>query len=44
MLAEEAELKEIQTVSTADMRDKYFKNRIDNLLPASGEVFLVATV
>ena len=44
MLAEEAGLKEIQTVSTADMRDKYFKNRIDNLLPASGEVFLVATV
>jgi methyltransferase (TIGR00027 family) len=41
-LADEIGLKEIQTVSTKDMTEKYFKNRTDNLLPASGEFFLVA--
>jgi methyltransferase (TIGR00027 family) len=41
-LADETGLKEIQIVSTKDMTEKYFKNRTDNLLPASGEFFLVA--
>ena len=43
-LADEIGLKEIQTVSTKDMTEKYFKDRIDELLPASGEFFLVAKV
>ena len=33
---------EIQIISTKDMTEKYFKNRTDNLAPASGEFFLVA--
>ncbi len=41
-LAEEAGLQEIQTVSTKDMTENYFKDRTDNLLPASGEFFLIA--
>jgi O-methyltransferase involved in polyketide biosynthesis len=41
-LAEKVGLKEIQTISTKDMTEKYFKNRTDNLLPASGELFLMA--
>jgi len=41
-LANEIGLKEIQTISTKDMTEKYFKNRADNLIPASGEFFLVA--
>jgi methyltransferase (TIGR00027 family) len=41
-LAESIGLKEIQTVSTKDMKDRYFKNRSDNLVPANGEFFLVA--
>lgn len=41
-LAGEIGLKEIQTVSTKDMIEKYFKERTDNLVPASGEFFLVA--
>lgn len=41
-LADEIGLKEIQTVSTKDMTEKYFKDRTDNLVPASGEFFLVA--
>ncbi|MEZ0453549.1 class I SAM-dependent methyltransferase [Sphingobacterium thalpophilum] len=41
-LAEKAGLKEIQTISTKEMTERYFKKRTDNLLPASGEVFLVA--
>ena len=40
-LAEEAGLKEVKTISTKEMN--YFTNRPDNLLPASGEVFLLAT-
>jgi methyltransferase (TIGR00027 family) len=40
-LAEETGLKEIQIVSTKDMTERYFKNRADNLVPASGEFFLV---
>jgi len=43
-LAEEIGLTEIQTVSTKDMTEKYFKDRIDNLVPASGEFFLVAKI
>lgn len=42
-LAGDMGFKEIQTIATKDMTDMYFKNRADNLLPASGEVFLVAT-
>jgi len=40
-LAREAGLKEAKTISTKEMN--YFMNRADNLLPASGEVFLLAT-
>ncbi|MPN35552.1 hypothetical protein SDC9_183050 [bioreactor metagenome] len=43
-LAEDIGLKEIQTVSTKDMTDQYFKNRADNLIPANGEFFLVAKI
>jgi methyltransferase (TIGR00027 family) len=43
-LAEETGFKEIQTVSTKDMTDRYFKDRTDDLAPASGEFFLVAKV
>jgi methyltransferase (TIGR00027 family) len=41
-LADEIGLKDIQTVSTKDMKERYFKDRSDNLVPASGEFFLVA--
>lgn len=41
-IAKEVGLKEIQTVSTKEMTDMYFKNRTDELIPASGEFFLVA--
>ena len=40
-LAREAGFKEAKTISTKDM--DYFTNRADHLLPASGEVFLLAT-
>ncbi|WP_347158460.1 class I SAM-dependent methyltransferase [Pontibacter chitinilyticus] len=43
-LAEAIGLKEIQTVSTKDMTERYFKGRADNLIPATGEYFLVASV
>ena len=42
-LAREAGLKEAKTISTKDMVQRYFANRTDDLLPASGEVFLLAT-
>lgn len=42
-LARIAGFKEAKTISTKDM-DFYFKDRPDNLLPASGEVFLLATI
>ncbi|HXS35903.1 MAG TPA: class I SAM-dependent methyltransferase [Flavipsychrobacter sp.] len=42
-LAREAGFKEVKTISTKDMEKYYFTNRTDNLLPASGEVFLLAT-
>lgn len=41
-LAQDVGLKEINTASTKDMTDKYFSDRTDNLVPASGEFFLVA--
>jgi len=41
-LAHEAGLKDVKTISTKDM-EEYFTNRTDNLSPASGEVFLLAT-
>lgn len=40
-LANRAGFKEAKTISTKDM--DYFTNRSDHLLPASGEVFLLAT-
>lgn len=43
-IAGETGFKEIQTISTKDMTEKYFKNRTDNLVPASGEFFLVAKI
>ena len=43
-LSVEMGLKEFQTISTKDMTEKYFKNRTDNFVPASGEFFLVARI
>ncbi len=42
-LALAAGFEETKTISTKDMEQYYFTNRTDNLLPASGEVFLLAT-
>ncbi len=42
-LAYEIGFKDVKTISTKDMINFYFKNRTDLLLPASGEVFLLAT-
>jgi methyltransferase (TIGR00027 family) len=42
-LARETGFKETKTISTKDMEQLYFANRTDSLLPASGELFLVAT-
>jgi methyltransferase (TIGR00027 family) len=42
-LAHEAGFKQAKTISTKDMEQLYFMNRADHLLPASGEVFLLAT-
>jgi methyltransferase (TIGR00027 family) len=42
-LAREAGFKEAKTIATNDMEQLYFADRKDNFLPASGEVFLVAT-
>lgn len=41
--ARKAGFKEAKTISTKDMEQYYFANRPDNFLPASGEVFLLAT-
>lgn len=41
-LAYEAGFKKAGTISTKDMEELYFKDRSDKLLPASGEVFLLA--
>lgn len=43
-IAEDCGLKQIRTISTRDMTDNYFGNRTDNLVPANGEFFLVATI
>ena len=42
-LAIKAGFKDAETISTKDLEQYYFTNRVDNLLPASGEVFLLAT-
>ncbi|PWT77661.1 MAG: SAM-dependent methyltransferase [Bacteroidetes bacterium] len=42
-MARDAGFKESKTISTKDMEQLYFAGRADKLLPASGEVFLVAT-
>jgi methyltransferase (TIGR00027 family) len=41
-LADEIGLKEIKIVSTKDMTENYFRHRTDELVPASGEFFLIA--
>ncbi|MDM8177884.1 class I SAM-dependent methyltransferase [Olivibacter sp. LS-1] len=41
-LAKEAGFKEARVFSTKEMEQTYFKDRADQLLPASGEVFLLA--
>jgi len=43
-LSDQAGFKEAKIISTQDMERYYFINRADNLVPASGEVFLVATL
>jgi len=42
-LAHEAGLQDVHIQSTKDMEQRYFSGRADQLLPASGEVFLLAT-
>ena len=41
-LAEDAGLKDGQVITTKDLEQLYFVNRTDGLLPASGELFLLA--
>ncbi|WP_106541849.1 class I SAM-dependent methyltransferase [Prolixibacter denitrificans] len=43
-LAREAGFKKAKTLSTKDIVEAYFANRTDDLVPASGEVFLIATI
>lgn len=42
-MAKNVGFKDAKTVSTRDMVQSYFKDRTDGLLPASGEIFLLAT-
>jgi len=42
-LAREAGFKEARTIATKEMEQLYFADRTDYLVPASGEVFLLAT-
>lgn len=42
-LARDAGFKEARTTSTKDLEQLYFTGRTDGLLPASGEIFLLAT-
>lgn len=42
-LARETGFNEAKTISTKDMEQLYFADRTDHLLPASGEVFLLAS-
>ena len=41
-LVRETDFKEAKTISTKELEQLYFANRTDNLIPSSGEVFLVA--
>jgi methyltransferase (TIGR00027 family) len=43
IMVKNAGFKDAKTISTRDMEQSYFKNRTDGLLPASGEIFLLAT-
>jgi methyltransferase (TIGR00027 family) len=42
-LATKTGFKEVKIVSTKGLEQRYFRDRTDDLLPASGEVFLLAT-
>ncbi len=42
-LADESGFKDAKTISTKDLEQLYFADRTDDLVPASGEVFLLAT-
>jgi len=42
-LAQKAGFKEAKTISTQEMEPLYFSGRTDNFLPASGEMFLLAS-
>jgi hypothetical protein len=42
-LAHQAGFRQAKTISTIEMERLYFEGRTDGLLPASGEVFLMAT-
>lgn len=42
-LAHNAGFRKTETITTKDMEQLYFRDRTDNFLPASGEVFLLAT-
>jgi methyltransferase (TIGR00027 family) len=42
-LAKKASFTDAKTITTKDMEQLYFANRPDNLVPASGEIFLLAT-
>jgi methyltransferase (TIGR00027 family) len=42
-LGKEAGFKDVRSVSTKDMESMYFAGRTDGLVPATGEVFLLAT-
>jgi methyltransferase (TIGR00027 family) len=43
-LTREAGFKDVEVVSAGDLTKRYFVGRTDNLRPASGEEFLVATI
>jgi len=42
-MANDAGFKDAKTISTKDLEELYFKDRTDKLIPARGEVFLLAT-
>ncbi|GET23970.1 class I SAM-dependent methyltransferase [Prolixibacter sp. NT017] len=42
-LGTEAGINDVRLVTTKDLEYSYFSNRTDNLLPASGEIFLLGT-
>lgn len=42
-MANDAGFKDVKTISTKDMEELYFKDRTDELIPSSGEIFLLAT-